>query len=130
MTTISFKDLQGYLDAIATNTGIPNPPPHTAFWKKTYTDFTTGVVPNVTCNDGSPVKIMNHAEPLNSAFYKILCDPLGFCGNPQMPAGGPFITDPGIMITLADGSTITGQAIKENIAIWLGHNFPELATDY
>ena len=116
---ISFKDVQAYLDAIAAKNGAIDDSPHGAFWQTDYNTFTTGTVPNVG------VPIMNAAVPLQSPFFVILTDPAGFQGIPQMPGGGPFITDAGYQVVLANGKTITGADIIANLKSWLGSGFPQ-----
>ena len=93
--------------------------PHGVWWNISYQDFTTGQVPNV----GIP--IMDTHNPLQSAFYVILTDKNGFQGIPQMPEGGPFITDAGYTTKLADGTEITGTEIAANMKSWLENRFPE-----
>ena len=69
--------------------------------------------------------ILDHAKPLDSPFFLILINPDGWCDLPQMPEGGPFITDSGYFVTLQNGTDITGQEIRDNIASWLSSGFPE-----
>ena len=119
---IGFKDVQAYLDAIAKKNGHLGNSPHGAFWNTlSYDDFKTQSVPNV----GIP--IMDTANPLLSPFYLILITPDGFQGIPQMPIGGPFITDtnPDYQVTLADLTQITGKQIACNLAYWLSNGFPQ-----
>jgi len=116
---IKFKDVQAYLDAIAAKNGGIAASPHGAFWQTVYTTFTTGQVPNVG------VPIMDTAHPLQSPFFVILTDPNGFQGIPQMPAGGPFITDRGYQVALADGTMISGKDIIANLTDWLSHGYPQ-----
>ncbi len=117
---ISFCDIRAYLDAIAQKNGLLANSPHGAFWRTDYRSFTTGQVPNV----GDPIPILDPNHPLQSPFFRILVDPAGFGGLPQMPAGGPFITDAGYQVTLADGTQLTGQQIQDNISSWLQNGFP------
>jgi hypothetical protein len=126
MPAIKFSDIKTYLDAIAANTGldIDTAPPHFRFWNITYNDFITGSVPHVLCK-GNPIPIIDRAQPLQSPFFTILIDPAGFCGKPQMPGGGPFITEAGYQLLLPDGTAITGQQIQDNISSWLSNGFPE-----
>jgi hypothetical protein len=113
-----FKDIQAYLDAIAQKNGNLGNSPHGAFWNADYNTFKTGQVPNL----GVPIMDVNN--PLQSPFYLILITPEGFQGFPQMPAGGPFITDAGYQATLADGTQVTGDQIMRNMAEWLKNGFP------
>lgn len=117
---IKFKDVQAYLDAIAKLNGGIDDSPHGSFWQVDYATFTTGKVPNVP-----GISIMNAQTPLQSPFFVILTNAGGFAGRPQMPAGGPFITDAGYQVTLADGTQITGQQIIDNLTEWLTHGFPQ-----
>ena len=131
MTTIFFADILNYLNAIADKSGVIAGSPHKRFWNIPYDKFITNTVPHVTCDDGSPILIMNNnilnpaLDPLKSSFYTILIKPPGVCGNPQMPEGGPMITDPGYNVTLPDGSIISGIDIQKNIESWLMNGFPE-----
>jgi hypothetical protein len=127
MDTISFSTVKIYLDAIAAQAAndISNSP-HLDFWNVDYTTFKNSSIPNVRCS-GQPIPFINHAAPEKSAFFLIMKDPAGFCGKRQMPGGGPFITDPGYQITLADGTAITGQQIQNDISFWLLNGFPEQA---
>jgi hypothetical protein len=124
MATI-FADIQSILDAIAKKNGHIDDSPHGVFWRQTgdydsdYTSFTTGNVPNV-----DSVPIIDPSDPINSNFYVILTNSDGVQGFPQMPAGGPYITDPGYQATL-NGQTLTGQQIQETIANWLNNKYPK-----
>ena len=122
---ISFSQVQAYLDAIAkkANNEVDDSP-HERFWNVDYTSFVDGNVPGVRC-DGNAVPIIDKAKPINSAFYVILTDPAGWCRKRQMPGGGPFITDAGYKVTLADGTTVTGQQIKDDLAAWLSGGYPK-----
>jgi hypothetical protein len=88
-----------------------DPQPHGAFWRRTgdydldYTEFTSGNVPKV----GLPIVKKAPGEELQSIFYVILTDPNGLPneGMPQMPAGGPYITDAGYQVDV-NGVTMTG----------------------
>ncbi|MBV9125100.1 MAG: hypothetical protein JO112_17225 [Planctomycetes bacterium] len=115
---IRFYDIKAYLDVIAAKNGHLDRSPHGRFWGD-YTTFTTGQVPGV----GIP--IMDQGNPLQSPFYLILTNPQGFQGIPQMPPGGPFITDEGYQATLPNGTQITGAQIATNIAQWLSNQFPQ-----
>jgi hypothetical protein len=128
-TTITYADIQSYLDAIMAKDNNPiGGSPHQVWWHNpntaaggplAYADFTTGMVP------GIGVPIMDTANPASSAFYVILTDPNGYQGMPQMPFGGPYITDADYTATLGSGKTITGQDIQANMLSWLTNGFPE-----
>ena len=94
--------------------------PHGAFWRVDYATFTTGKVPHV-----GGISIMNLQTPLQSPFFVILTNPNGFQNRRQMPRGGPFITDAGYQVSLADGTSITGQQIIDSLTEWLSNGFPE-----
>jgi hypothetical protein len=134
MATIFFADILNYLNAIADKSGVIAGSPHKRFWNIPYEKFITDPVPQVNCDDGSQVLIMNNnklkpgLDPLNSAFYRILIDGPGVCGNPQMPEGGPLITDPGYEVILPDGTHVSGIDIQKNINSWLMNGFPEKPT--
>ena len=118
---LKFTDVQAYLDAIAAKNGSLDDSPHGAFWQVPYATFISGNVPHVV----PKVPIMNPQAPLESPFFVILANASGFGSNPQMPEGGPFITDAGYQVTLADGTQLSGQQIIDNLTDWLNHGFPE-----
>jgi hypothetical protein len=126
--TPKFADIQNILDAIAAaDNGNPlSGAPHNTdsgspFWRQTgnpqsdYTAFTTGDVPNF----GDP--IMDTSSPLNSIFYQML---MGTGPGPQMPLGGPYITDAGYSVSV-NGTNMTGQQIITAIQTWLNNGFPQ-----
>jgi hypothetical protein len=118
---INFQTVKNYLDAIANNANKPiGGSPHGAFWQVDYPSFTTGTVKT---NRGTNPPIMDTKNPLQSPFFLVLINKLP--GFPQMPFGGPFITDPGYTVKLADGTQITGAQIIANLQDWLGHGFPQ-----
>lgn len=120
---ITFKQVQEYLNAISRNANLdPTNSRHGAFWNQTYQQFISGSVPSKTC-DGNPVPIIDPVDKLNSAFYQILF--AGWCGMPQMPKTGPFITSADYSVTLSDGAVITGDQIAKNIREWLQSGAPE-----
>jgi hypothetical protein len=130
---ITFVTLQKYLDKIAAKAnGDIVASVHGPFWNGTYSNFINGNVPQVACrtNDvpaGSPIPIINKADPVSSGFYLLLQRP-GWCGQTQMPDGaqpGPFITDAGYTITMDDGTVVTGAKIIQDIGDWLRAGFPE-----
>ena len=115
---IKFSDVQAMLDAVLAHSDWAqgqspplNPQPHGAFWRQTgdygqdYTLFTTGDVPNV----GLPIMNTTPGQELTSNFFVILTDPNGLQGIPQMPAGGPWITDAGYQVTV-NGSSLTSAS--------------------
>jgi hypothetical protein len=119
-----------YLEAIANNpndVGDINQSPHGRFWNVPYKQFVTGTVPGgqqVECNN-NPTPIINSGNPSQSPLFLILTDPNGFCGMPQMPEGGPFITDANYQVTLSDGTTVTGAQIQQDMLNWLTNGFPQ-----
>ncbi len=120
-TTIRYADILNYLTAIM-NEGKNsiNDSPHGEWWSGlSYNDFITGQVPNLGVN------IMDSSSPLQSAFYLILINTNGYQGMPQMPGGGPYITDQNYSAKLPDGTTISGPTIQANIQSWLSNDFPE-----
>jgi hypothetical protein len=130
---ITFVTFQKYLDKIADKAnGDIVASVHGPFWQGTYNDFINGNVPNVACgnNDvpaGSPIPIINKANPISSGFYVLLQRP-GWCGKTQMPGGrqpGLFITDAGYTITMDDGTVVAGAKINQDIGDWLRAGFPE-----
>ncbi len=123
---ITFADIQAYLEAI-TNKALNDigNSPHDRFWNVTYNEFVNGNVPHTNCN-AQPIPHINHADPINSAFYLILIDPNGWCNKREMPGGGPFITEPGYQVTLPGGKVVTGTQIQDDIKFWLENGFPEI----
>ena len=130
-----FSDVQLMLDAIlkksqfAQGNPNPQPAPHRVFWRQTnqyaedYRRFTTGNVPGVD------IPIMNTApgKELTSNFYVVLTNTNGLPndGINQMPDGGPFITDQGYNLALADGRQMTGDELTASLARWLTNKFPK-----
>lgn len=123
-----FSDVQSMLDAIsAADTSNPlSSAPHNTdagnpFWRETgnyaadYKTFTSGEVPNF----GSP--IMDPSDPLNSLFYQML---MGTGPGPQMPLGGPFITDSGYTV-MVNGNNMSGQDIQTTLQTWLKGGYPQ-----
>jgi hypothetical protein len=124
-TQIKFKQIQSYLEAIAANANLDVAgSPHKSFWNASYTNFINGVIPKVKCK-GNPIPIINKQDPENSPFYIILTNGQGFCNIAQMPPTGPYITDAGYTVTLADGSAVTGARIQQDIREWLTNGYPE-----
>lgn len=130
-TTMTFSKVQAYLDAIADkniaeNNGDVANSPHGRFWKVKYKEFTSQNVPGgarVECN-GKPTPIIDQQNPGQSAFYIILTNTAGYCGNPQMPEGGPWITDDGYEVNV-DGSPVKGSKIQADLLEWLTNSYPE-----
>jgi hypothetical protein len=120
-TTIRYADILNYLTAIMNKGNNPvGDSPHGEWWLNlSYNDFLTGQVLGVN--------IMDSNNPLQSNFYVILTNPNGLQnqGMPQMPGGGPFVTDAGYTATLPDNTTISGATIQANIQSWLENSFPE-----
>jgi hypothetical protein len=106
---ITFSRLQEYLTAIAAkaNLDVANSR-HGVFWNGSYQAFITGIVPNKHCN-GQVVPIIDPENKSNSGFNQILRG--SWCGMPQMPKTGPFVTDPDYFVILADGTRVDGNTI-------------------
>lgn len=120
---INYRQVQSYLDAIAAKANLDaGNARHGVFWHRSYADFMNGTVPNKQCN-GKPVPIIDPNNRLDSAFYKIL--QAGWCGMPQMPKTGPFVTDGGYLVKLADGTEVSGARIIQDIRDWLAAGAPE-----
>jgi hypothetical protein len=121
---ITFRRLQEYLDLIALQGGNIASAPHGKFWA-THVSLTQQPIPAPKCNgqDIFPVKYLDSAHTRvdadNSPLYVILTNSNGFCEQSQMPPLGPWITESDYQITLADGSTVTGDQIKQDIYDWL-----------
>jgi hypothetical protein len=120
-TSIRFSDIKNYLSAIAAKATNPiDDSPHGAFWvDMDYATFTTGSVPNVG------IQIMDTQNPLQSPILLVLTADNAVPGIPQMPEGGPYVTDAGYTVTLPNGTTITGQQILDNMREWLSNGFPQ-----
>jgi hypothetical protein len=121
-SVIGFARVKDYLNAIADAHGSISASPHRRFWNLGYQAFVAGDVPNVACN-GQPVPIINKSDPSQSPFFLILQS--DWCNLPQMPAGGPFITDADFEVDRPDGSAVTGSEIQADLAAWLVNGFPE-----
>jgi hypothetical protein len=122
-TTIRYADILNYLTAIMNKENNPiSESPHLEWWSGlSYNDFKTGSVTNLG------VPIMDSSNPLQSNFYVILTSTNGLPdqGFPQMPYGGPYITDANYTATLPNGQTISGTQIAANMQSWLSNGFPE-----
>jgi hypothetical protein len=124
----TYADIQMYLEAIAlAATNDPSQAIHNYWWHQNhdqnqplldYNDFINGTVYAIN------VPIINQQSPLNSAFYLVLSGG-GSQFGPQMPQGGPYLTDSGFMLTLSNGDTLPGNQVLANIAQWLGNGYPQ-----
>jgi hypothetical protein len=123
---ISFRRVQAYLNAIADAHGAIQSSPHRRFWNVAYLDFVDDQVPNVACNN-QPVAIINRRSPFESPFFLILQGQ--WCDLPQMPRGGPYITEPNFEVDLPDGTAVTGPEILADLTSWLTNGYPEHAPD-
>lgn len=124
-TKITFLQIQSYMDAIAEKGSLDIAgSPHKAFWQVSYATFIIGVIPQVRCK-GNLIPIINKQDPANSPFYIILTSSPGFCNVEQMPVAGPYITDPGYSVALANGTMATGAQIQKDILEWLTNDYPE-----
>jgi hypothetical protein len=123
---INFARVKEYLDQIGQQANNdPANSGHGVFWNVNYTAFMTGVVPSKQCL-GHPVPIIDPVNKVNSAFYQILKGT--WCSMPQMPQmprGGPFVTDPGYSVTLTDGTVVSGDQLLKDIEEWLAAGAPE-----
>ncbi len=129
-TSVTYQTIINYLTSIAEAANLgPNDPPHGRWWMRggnalTYSDFISGTVRGVTCRS-QPVPIIEQANPAQSPFYLILTQASGWCDIPQMPLGGPYITDDGYVVTLPNGSQVTGAQISRDMLEWLQNGYPE-----
>jgi hypothetical protein len=140
MPTI-YSDITMYLDAIADNAnGLMSGAPHKYWWHQdptkesspylTYKEFVTGTVYGVSDDQGKPIPIIGtdskQTDPLQSTFYILLTTKGGNGTFPQMPKGGPYLTDANFgTLTLSNGDVVTGPQMAANIATWLGNKYPE-----
>jgi hypothetical protein len=128
---ITFADIKALLDAIDNNATVSaSGAPHGVFWNVTRSQFLAQEVPNLKWRSVIfHIKIVNAAAPLDSAFYKILLGPLEITDGtnsvtlPQMPKGGPFITDNGYVVSV-NGANKTGAEIKSALEEWLNNGMP------
>lgn len=99
----TYADVQQMFDDYVKLNGIGiNGSPHKAFWDSlTYTQFTTGDVPNVG------IKICECGDSEKSAIVQILKGT--YEGIPEMPAGGPYFPEEQI----------------DKFAAWIDNNCPE-----
>jgi hypothetical protein len=135
-----YSDIIMYLEAIATASGQVSGAQHHFWWRVdptgsgttplAYKDFITGTVYGIS----PAVPIIgvdsNQTTPLQSTFYLLLTTVNGNSdpnGNfyPQMPQGGPYITDGVTTFPLSNGTTVTGAQIIANMTEWLGNGYPE-----
>lgn len=134
--SIGFETVQSYLSGLAAK-GVINSSPHKAFWKSrlvdgvptpvTYEDFINGNVPNKNYH-GLPIPILWKEAPMLSPLFLILREK-EFAGIPQMIPNGPngtHLTDTGMTITLADGTTVAGAKVLADLETWLKNGFPKL----
>jgi hypothetical protein len=129
MTT--FADIKAILDGIDSAADVPaSGAPHQVFWNITREQFLAQEVPNLKWRSVIfHIKSVDTGTPLASAFYKILLGPLVITEGtksvtlPQMPKGGPFITDPAYSATV-NGGAMTGAQIKAAIEEWLTNGMP------
>lgn len=128
---VSYARIQEYLGKIAAkgNASIDDSP-HRVFWNVNRDTFVTQNVPHVSCH-GQPMPLLKVGDAANSALFLVLTGQTGAaaCNKPQMPDGGPLITDPGYQITLNDGTVVTGQQIQMDLKEWIDGNCPEVATN-
>jgi hypothetical protein len=127
---ISFARLQEYLDLIVSNQGGNiGAAPHKRFWSS-YQNLTTQPLPRPQCQGQNilPIKYTDAARTTvdadNSPLYVILTNQGGFCGKPQMPPGGPFLTDANYSLRLSDGTMVTGAQVIQDIHDWLAAGAP------
>jgi hypothetical protein len=128
--TIGFARLQEYLDLIvSTEGGNIGAAPHRRFWSS-YQNLTTQPLPRPQCQGQNiyPIKYIDASKTKvdadNSPLYAILTNSAGFCQKPQMPPGGPFITDVTYSGKLSDGTVVTGPQIVQDIHDWLAAGAP------
>jgi hypothetical protein len=121
---IGLARVKEYLNAIAGVRGGISTSPHRRFWNLNYQAFVDGEVPNVV-RDGQPVPIIKKIDPLQSPFFLILQS--DWCNLPQMPTGGPFITEADFEVDLPDRAALTGLEIQTDLATWLTNGYPETA---
>jgi hypothetical protein len=135
-TSITYSDISMYLDAIG---NVANNDPgqaiHKYWWHVgqdpgqpalAYNDFKTGTVFGI----GVPIigTDANQKDPLESAFYLVLKGGDSKYG-PQMPQGGPYLTDANFPVQTINGQKLTGTQILANIAEWLGNGYPDGSAD-
>jgi hypothetical protein len=120
---INFDRVVEYLDKIGGQAvNKPANARHGVFWDVKYQAFMTGTVPNKHCL-GQNVPIIDPVNMVNSAFYQILKG--RWCNMPQMPFGGPLVTEANYSITLDDGTVVTGQQVLQDLEEWLAAGAPE-----
>jgi hypothetical protein len=119
---IDFAQVKEYLNLIASKGANPAGSRHGVFWDVNYDAFITGLVPNKHCL-GQNVPIIDPVDKKNSAFYQILKG--RWCSMPQMPLGGPHVTEADYTVTLASGAVITGTQVLQDIEDWLAAGAPE-----
>ena len=122
---ITFARLQEYLDLMVRKAdGNVGASPHRRFWV-THEALTQHPIPRPKCqgHDIFPVKFVDatrtKVDADNSPLYLILTAVTGFCEQPQMPLGGPFLGDSNYSLTLSNGTVVTGNQVKQDIHDWL-----------
>jgi hypothetical protein len=125
---ITYADITMYLEGIANAANNdPGQAIHHYWWHQNhdqtqplldYNDFINGTVFSIN------VPIINKADPLNTAFYLVLAGGDSKYG-PQMPQGGPYLTDGVTTWPLSNGTAPTGATILANIEEWLSNGYPE-----
>jgi hypothetical protein len=130
---IGYNDVQNYLEAIA-DTGDIASSPHKSFWRRSYSAFVSGLVPDILDDNGNPfsISIFNQNDPINSPFFKVLMGATTFTNGPisllvpHMPEFGHFITEDAFMFSV-NGTPVSGKQIREDLTEWLTNGFPENA---
>lgn len=126
--TVSFARVKEYLDIVGKGAAFA---PHGKFWRLSYADFMSHVVPGVACDSaGTTIPIVKANALLDSPFFKVLkSPPTNVCPVKvigQMPFDGPYLTDKDYPpITLADGTVKSGLQILADIEAWLVAGAPE-----
>lgn len=141
----NYSDIIMYLEAIATASGAVPQAQHQYWWRLDptgmsgttalpYDKFIRGMVNGISPAVPIIGTDSQQTNPLQSTFYLLLTTVGGNYdpgGNyyPQMPQGGPYLTDTvppfSTGVKLADGTTITGAQIIQNMTEWLGNGYPE-----
>jgi hypothetical protein len=151
---IDYDRVIAYLDAILTQAGSNiSGSPHGIWWRDaggnplTYAAFKAGTISGAP-DIPTPIPILEPPDPAvdksASFFYHILLKSSQYKGAGktyrQMPGGGFYVTStaaesgtgdgttttPGsIVYMLADGSSVTGQQIQDDLLAWLTAGAPE-----
>jgi hypothetical protein len=122
MAVISYETLIKYLDAINANgNASASGAPHGIFWKDPEgNNLPLATFKGLTILNGA-VTIFNAAQYDQSPLNLILLG--AWNGYPQMPEGGPYITDNNYSVNI-DGSPISGTQIRNDFLAWLRQEFP------